>query len=137
MTYDELLSRELLKPQRRPYAHEEHCIQATCVRWFRLQYPCFALLLFAVPNGANKSKVARGMFKAEGLTAGVADLLLLVPRGGFHGLCLEAKTMKGRQSEAQKAWQEAVERQGYKYALFRSFDEFRWIITNYINEREL
>ena len=40
--------------------------------------------------------------KAEGLVAGVSDLILLVSRGGFGALCIELKTPKGRQSAAQK-----------------------------------
>lgn len=127
MTYDELLSRE----KRTSVKHTEHDIQAACIKWFRLQYPRLAPLLFAVPNGTNKSKTARMMFKAEGLTAGVSDLLFLLPRGGYHGLCIEMKTRTGRQSAEQKAWQAAVEAQGYLYVVIRSLDEFMKIITNY------
>lgn len=132
MTYDELLTRELLKPQRRPHTHEEHDLQSACVRWFRLQYPQLAPLLFAVPNGTNKSRAARVQFKEEGLLSGVADMLLLIPRGGYHGMCIEMKTRTGRQSETQKAWQLAVEEQGYRYIVLRSLDEFMILIKNYI-----
>lgn len=127
MTYAKLLSRE----KRTPVKHSEHDIQAACIKWFRLQYPRYSLLLFAVPNGTNKSKTARMMFKAEGLTAGVSDLILFLPRGCYHGLCIEMKTRTGRQSAEQKAWQAAVEAQGYLYVIIRSLDEFIKTITNY------
>lgn len=130
MTYAELLSRE----KRTPIKHSEHDIQAACIKWFRLQYPRLAPLLFAVPNGTNKSKTARMMFKAEGLTAGVSDLLFLLPHGGYHGLCIEMKTRTGRQSDEQKAWQAAVEARGYLYVIIRSLDEFIKTITNYKND---
>lgn len=132
MTYAELLAQAQTKQQRKPQRHIEHDTQVACVRWFRLQYPHLALLLFAVPNGTNKSKAARISFMAEGLTSGVADLLLLVPRGEYHGLCIEMKSRTGRQSESQKAWQEIVEKQGYRYTLCRCFDDFKREIDYYL-----
>lgn len=128
MTYDKLIKRE----RREPVKHSEHDIQTACVHWFRLQYPQLAPLLFAVPNGTNKSRAARVHFKDEGLLSGVADMLLLIPRCGYHGLCIEMKTRTGRQSETQKAWQLAVEEQGYRYIVLRSLDEFMELIKNYI-----
>lgn len=72
--------------------------------------------------------------KAEGMTAGAADLLLLVPRGGFGALGIEFKTLaKGsRQSEAQKRWQKAFESVGNKYAIVRTFEEAVVIVNNYL-----
>ncbi len=112
--------------------HEESRLQQACVKWFRLQYPQHARLLFAVPNGGARSHLTGAVLKAEGVVAGVADLILFAPRGGFHALCIEMKTETGRQSAVQREWQRAVEAQGYKYALCRSFDEFYELIENYI-----
>lgn len=112
--------------------HTESSLQKACVRWYRLQYPRLRSLLFAVPNGGARSAVTGAILKSEGVVAGVADLLLLVPSKDYHGLCIELKTAKGRQSARQKMWQDAVEAQGYRYALVRSFDEFRALINGYI-----
>ena len=73
--------------------HDESRIQTACVKWFRLQYPHFALNLFAVPNGGQRGKFEARIMKGEGVTAGVADLLLLLPSKGYHGLCIEMKTV--------------------------------------------
>lgn len=70
---------------------------------------------------------------AEGLTAGAADLALLVARKGYHGMFIEMKTAKGRQSDRQKTWQSHVEGQGYKYVICRSFDEFREAVNGYLS----
>lgn len=110
----------------------EHDLQAACVRWFRLAHPRLALCLVAVPNGGRRDAVTGAKLKAEGVVAGVSDLLLLVPRGKYHGLCIEMKTPKGRQSEAQRQWQREMERQGYKYALIRSFDAFMQEVGGYL-----
>lgn len=117
--------------------HEESTTQRTCVKWFRLQYPQYARLLFAVPNGGVRSRQTGAVLKAEGVVAGVADLILFAPSGGYHALCIEMKTETGRQSTEQREWQREVEAQGYKYALCRSFDEFYELIENYIKSGKL
>lgn len=110
----------------------EHKIQCTCVRWFRLQYHQYAELLFAVPNGGARDAVTGAKLKEEGVLAGVADLMLLLPRKGYHALCIEMKTEKGRQSPEQKAWQKKAEAHGYKYAVCRSLDDFIETINEYL-----
>lgn len=123
---------------------EEHNIQAACVRWFNLQWPQYRGLLFAVPNGGQRGKAQAGKLKAEGVVAGVSDLILLVPgfviselKDGYlakecHALCIEMKTAKGRQSPEQKAWQLKVEKYGYKYAVCRSLDDFMAVVNGYL-----
>lgn len=118
---------------RRPRKDVEHQIQTACVNWFRLAHPKLGRLLFAVPNGGARSAATASMLKAEGVVSGVSDLLLLVPSAGFHGLCIEMKTPKGRQSESQKLWQTEAEEQGYCYALCRSLDDFIRTINFYLN----
>lgn len=114
---------------------EEHRLQTACVRYFRYRYPRLALCLIAVPNGGRRDAVTGAKLKAEGVVAGVSDLLLLVPSGNYHGMCIEMKTPKGRQSEAQRRWQQAIEKQGYKYALARSTGQFMQEIDSYLADR--
>lgn len=131
--YQELLARQRKsagKPRTR--SHEESELQIACVRWFRYQHPSVAPLLFAVPNGGVRNAVTASILKAEGVVAGVADLLLLVPSGGWHGLAIEMKTPTGRQSERQRAWQRAVEGQGYLYAVCRSVEGFITTVEGYL-----
>lgn len=115
--------------------HQESELQRNCVTWFRLTHPKLAKLLFAVPNGGRRSKVEACIMKAEGTMAGVADLLLLVPSGRKHGLCIEMKTATGKQSQSQKDWERAVTEQGYGYMVCRSFDDFRSTVSEYLNEK--
>lgn len=55
-------------------------------------YPQYSLNLTGVPNGGLRGKAEAAIMKAEGMTAGAAALLLLVPRGGFGVLGIEFKT---------------------------------------------
>lgn len=97
-------------------------------------FPRLAKVLFAVPNGGHRDKVTGAILKAEGVVAGVADLLLLHPSGNYHGLCIEMKTPKGKQQDSQKEWQSEIESQGYKYIICRSVDEFLDSVCSYIEE---
>jgi len=110
----------------------EHRTQCACIRWFRLQYPRFATLLFAIPNGGARNAVTGARLKAEGVVAGAADLFLAVPSGGHHGLFIEMKTEKGTQSSAQKEFQAEVTWAGYRYEVVRSFDGFMRTAVEYL-----
>lgn len=114
----------------------EHNLQTLCVRWFRLSYPEFANLLFAVPNGGARSRSQGGILKAEGVMAGVSDLILMLPSQGYHALCIEMKTesKSSHQSDKQKTWQKAVEERGYKYVVCRNFLEFEFMVGGYADD---
>ena len=113
--------------------HIESELQRSCFLYFRYNHPKMARLFFAVPNGGYRNAREAAIMKAEGVTAGVADALLLVPRGDFHGLCIEFKTAAGRQSEHQKQWQADAEKQGYRYEIIKNLDTFIATIENYLS----
>jgi len=94
-------------------------------------------LLFAVPNGGARNAVTAAILKAEGVVAGVADLLLLYPAGNCHGLCIEMKKPGGKQSQSQKDWQKEVEAQGYKYIVCYGIEDFRDKVSRYIDGEEI
>ena len=124
--------------RRKKPGHEESLLQRACVAWFRAQYPEHALMLFAVPNGGGRSRIEAGIMKAEGVTAGVSDLILLEARGGYGSLCIEMKTTEksSRQRASQKRWQAAAEKAGNLYEVVRTEDEFKDLVTEYM-EMEL
>ena len=108
-------------------------MQAACIRWFRYQHPKYAKILFSVPNGGHRNKMTAVSMKREGQTAGCSDLIFLMPNGKYSAMCIEMKTDKGRQTDLQKEFQEAVEQAGNKYVICRSFDEFRKTVEDYLN----
>jgi len=134
MRFDEFRKRSN-NSVRKPPSDEEHRIQAACVRWFRLKYPHLAARLFAVPNGGRRDGITGARLKEEGVLAGVADLILLVPNAKYHALLIEMKTPKGRQSDSQRAWQRAVAgNEYYLYVICRSLEEFMKKIEEYLNQ---
>lgn len=122
--------------QRKHHADEEHNLQTSCVKWFRLQYPDYADRLVAIPNGGKRDATTGAKLKAEGVVAGVADLMLAITTQHYGALFIEMKTEKGRQSEAQKRWEESITKDRYKYIVCRSLDDFVVQITRYISNQK-
>lgn len=120
-------------PRRIININDEHSIQVACVTWFRYEYPTLSKRLFAVPNGGRRDAVTGARLKAEGVIAGVADLILLTPCKGYGALLVEMKTGKGKQSQAQKQWQKDITGKGeYQYVVCHSFDDFRKAVKEYL-----
>lgn len=122
------------KPQKRAHSSPEGKIQAECFQWFWNDFPQYRKLLFHVANEndrADSNAIQGAIRKAMGVVSGVSDLILLVPKGRFHGLCIEMKDEKGTQKDQQKEWQALVEAQGYRYEVCRSLAQFKEIIKDY------
>lgn len=134
MTFQEMLALQGKPKLRNKPRDIEHHIQTAMVSWFRLQYPAMAHNLFACPNGGKRDAVTGSKLKAEGALAGVADLLFLKPNRFYHGLLIEVKTPKGRQSDSQKQWQQKISKDGYKYIVARSLYEFMTEVQRYLSD---
>lgn len=93
--------------------------QTAVMEWSQLiigKYPDIRLL-FHIPNGGSRHPAEAAHLKAQGVKAGVPDLFLPVPRGGYHGLFVEMKTRDGKISEAQRRWLHDLKDQGYAVAV--------------------
>lgn len=99
----------------------EHSHQCALMQWVALngrQWPDLDLL-FAVPNGGDRSMSVAAAMKAEGVKSGVPDLCLPVPRGGYPGLWIEmkrpgeARKAQGGRSENQVKWHKRLVAQRY------------------------
>lgn len=124
------------RPKKRGHSMPEGKIQAECYQHFWNTYPQYRGLYFAVPNENNRADsnaITGAIRRSMGVYHGVSDTLMLVPRGPYHGLCIEYKDEKGRQSEHQIAWQKLVESQGYAYRVCRSLEQFKTIISEYFD----
>lgn len=72
-------------------------------------------LIFAIPNGGHRDIRVATRLKAEGVRAGVPDLFLPVPARGLHGLWLEIKIGRNRQTIQQVRWADNLKLMGYGY----------------------
>ena len=108
--------------------------QILFVGWFRQRYPEASRVFFAVPNGSARNAWTAKNLKDEGVLSGVADLVLLLPRHGYTALCIEMKKAGGRQSDNQKAFQEACKEYKSKYVVCYNFEEFKAVVEDYLEK---
>ena len=85
---------------------------------------------YAVPNGADVEPHHRARLVAEGLEAGVSDLVILKYKDALY---LEMKRRSGSKwSDEQKAWKEKVEALGFRYAVAKGAKEAWAIIEEFL-----
>lgn len=90
-------------------------------------------LMFHIPNGGKRSKAEAARFKAEGVKAGVPDILLPVPRGKYHGLFIELKRLRGGSpTKDQLEWIAQLRAQGYAAAICCGWQEASEEILKYL-----
>ncbi len=114
-----------------PTEHAEQCALIRMAKLHEARHPALKLL-FAVPNAGQRNKVAGGRLKAEGMKAGVCDLLLLFPAHGFHGLAVEMKSMTGYASREQKDFLQALRANGYRAEVCRGWEQAWKVIAEYV-----
>lgn len=122
------------KTRKRPTYREDR-LQIDCKYWFDCQYPQYRLLLHHSPNEGLLMKHDRdgAKRKAMGMRPGFPDFIFLMPNRQYPYLAMELKSEKGRQSDHQKEYQQAVENAGGRYMVIRSLDEFMREINGYLN----
>jgi len=141
----------------------EHEIQAAVIEWCLVNATIHPQLgmIYAIPNGANKSYTARKKFQAEGLRSGVPDLhlpvsskpayTLNVPNHSrnndgdtfeskvYHSLYIELKRWDGRLSANQVIWKERLEKYDncvvVCYTLDNALDAIWWYLGLRIEDR--
>lgn len=115
--------------------YREQDLQIRCVKWFRITYPAFAHLMFHPKNEEAGGRVRAAIAKAEGVQAGVADLMLMVPTQEHSYLAIEMKDKKtGRVGKNQKLFKRYAEAAGGKYIIIKSFDDFVSEVTKYMDD---
>ena len=111
--------------ERKRTEHEE---QRELVRWFRQTWP--GVLIFAIPNGGQRSAATAGRLKAEGVVPGVPDLF-----APAWGLWIEMKRAKGGVvSPEQKRMIKALESVGYCVLVCRGCEDAKAQIEQHIKD---
>lgn len=119
----------------------EHSSQAALFCWAALnRHACPPLAdMFAIPNGGSRgdtkesARIVGGNLKAEGVKAGVSDVLLPEPVGNRHGLFIEMKRKDGgTESKEQRAFGTAMQAKGYGYAVCHGWESAARTIMDYL-----
>ena len=120
----------------------ESDLQAQCVQWFRQQYPQYADLLFAIPNGARLMYRSNSMgkryspeaakLKREGMVNGVPDLMLALPNDNYPGLFIEMKSKSGKLRPDQIKMIKNLSNIGYCCLVINSLNDFIKLVSFYM-----
>lgn len=112
----------------------EHDIQVSLFQWAARASRDWPELdfMFAIPNGGQRNKIIAAKLKREGVKAGVPDVFLPAPRGGYSGMWIELKYGKGKLSDAQARFLGAMARMGYYAVAARDWQDLAVEIVNYL-----
>jgi hypothetical protein len=85
----------------------------------------------------EKAHVNGGHYRPSTQVKGIADISANINRNGIAlPVWIEVKIGKDRQSDAQKAFQDRIERSGGTYWIVKDFDQFYELYNNYINDKK-
>jgi len=90
--------------------------QAALMTELRIRLPEVADLIYHVPNGGHRIKAVAAKLKAQGVKAGIPDLVLPMARGGFFGLYIEFKATPPNDAAISSSQHERIRKlndQGY------------------------
>lgn len=93
-------------------------------------------LLHHIPNGGLRDKITARHMKDQGVMAGIPDISLPVPRGGYHGMYIELKVGGNKPSEKQQECIEALRKQGYRVEVCYGWLEAAEVIKDYLSKGE-
>lgn len=74
-------------------------------------------------NQGRRKPTNYGRLIAEGMVKGIPDVFIPTPWNGKHGLYLEFKGKKGKQTPEQIEYQRMCEQVGYGYEVVRTVDQ--------------
>ncbi|MDH2299812.1 VRR-NUC domain-containing protein [Cobetia sp. 29-18-1] len=89
---------------------------------------------YHVPNGGQRNKKTAADLKAQGVRAGVSDLVIASARGGWHGLYLEFKAAPPHDAAlagSQREWLARMEARGYLAVLAKGVEEAKAVLIAY------
>jgi len=92
----------------------EHGLQVAIVSYLRINH----IFVVAIPNGGRRDAITGSRLKSEGVVAGAPDLVLILEDG--ETVWVELKTETGKQSPAQKVFQQELNRLSHNYLIWRS-----------------
>lgn len=89
--------------------------------------------LVHTPNGGGRSPGEGYNFKKMGVKKGYPDLILDIAKGGYHGLRIELKKVKGSRTTPEQIERlEMLNAEGYYAVIAKGFDEAIQIILDYM-----
>lgn len=109
-------------------SQSEDIIQSEFFEWAWNTHPALRRRFFHVPNGGKRSKTEAARFKSLGVVAGVADFILI---NNGHVLMIEFKDATGKQSPAQKEFEQTCRDNQTPYFVCRTAEEAKRVFEEF------
>lgn len=127
-------ARQFQTRHRRKPARNEHCLQRAIANWCAgLGSPLVRGRFAAIPNGGSRDKITASKLKAEGVRAGMPDLIFWRETGRV--LWMEVKNgTSGSLSASQKVLHAALKEDGHLVKVCRSLAEAMEAVKEFYSE---
>lgn len=108
--------------------------QAALFTWAKYNTGRYPVLkwLHAIPNGGKRDPITAARLITTGVKAGVPDIHLPVPAGGYHGLYIEMKVGYNTPTEKQREWLAGMEQLGHRVFVCYSWGDAARKIEEYL-----
>jgi len=119
----------------KPFIPKEYDDQVEVFNWLRTCTLDGADMAFGTLNGIRLPIGLAVKAKKAGNKQGVPDILIDVPRKGFHGLRIELKREKGGTvSQEQQDWHFRLKQEGYMIVVAKGAREAIAAIKEYLDQ---
>lgn len=118
--------------------HLEDIEQTIFFNVLRVKWPNVYGVTFHIPNGGRRNPREGARLKAQGVKAGIPDIMVPVASGDYLGLFIEMKRKKvagcamPTVSKEQKHMMGLLEAQGYKCVVAYGADEAIYLLEQYL-----
>lgn len=125
----------------RVMARRRHSPEETIQRKIAKHLDRIGVLWFHPPNGGKRGKAEAGAFKAQGVKAGVPDLIILEPHGDpcphcgrrDFGAGIEVKPPGRYPLKNQREWLEALTARSWITGVARSVEDVKILLTRLVH----
>lgn len=115
----------------RTFTREEDAIHFECIQLLKNEFP-HVEFISNILDGARLGMLVRKHTKGMRNREGTSDIVILEPRKGFHGMCLEIKTLTGKVSQEQRDFLDRMKRKGYHVTTGHGLDDCFLAIREYL-----
>lgn len=116
--------------------HDEQAALFQLIAYRRVQVPELDMA-FAVPNGGKRDDAVAAQLQKEGVRRGVPDVVVPVPRSGYHGLFIELKYGKNKPEPEQLEWHAKLREQGYRVEVCYGWRAAWGVLLEYLGVGDL
>lgn len=109
-------------------------MQKEFFKWLLYTHRTVRKVSFSIPNGGTREIREAVSLRQSGVTAGVPDVQICVPRGTYHGLFIEFKIAPNKPSALQEEMMLNLKEQGYKVAVCYTLESAIELVDNYLKE---